>query len=265
MRQTEACRAGFRRTPWMDAVLRLGVGVRQVMAGLAGAGRCAVCGGWWAPEPGADLGLCPSCWQPLVFCDPNADLTSGRALRHLSFLAAVLAYEGPGREYIQAMKYRGRVQIGEALGLLQSAWVDLYPELWRSDCVVSVPLAPWRAWERGFNQADLLAAPVARRLRVPFLAGVLRRGQETERQAGLSRWERRRNVEGVFHLSPGWQARLAGAEVLLVDDIVTTGATLDACAATLKQAGAAGVRAFVLAHASLRRTTVGTEAEQSRS
>jgi ComF family protein len=112
---------------------------------------------------------------------------------------------------------------------------------------VPVPLHPWRRLRRGFNQADELA----RRLEVPTLRA-LRRTRATAPQTGLSAGARRRNVRQAFAISPllshAWRGTLLeGRIVVLVDDVRTTGATLDACAATLKAAGAREVRALTVA------------------
>jgi ComF family protein len=119
-----------------------------------------------------------------------------------------------------------------------------------ADASVPVPLHPWRRVRRGFNQADdlacLLGAPILR---------VLWRGRATAPQTGLSAAARRRNVRHAFGLSPflsdeRGRRLLEGRVIVLVDDVRTTGATLDACAATLKGAGAREVRALTMARAS---------------
>ena len=119
-----------------------------------------------------------------------------------------------------------------------------------ADASVPVPLHPWRRLRRGFNQADDLA----RLLGVPMLRA-LWRGRATVPQTGLSAAARRRNVRQAFGLSPflSHERRrrlLEGRIIVLVDDVRTTGATLDACAATLKGAGAREVRALTIARAS---------------
>ena len=124
-----------------------------------------------------------------------------------------------------------------------------------ADAVVPVPLHPWRRMRRGFNQADELA----RRLHVPTLR-VLWRARATVPQTGLSAGARRRNVRHAFTLSPFLpRARcrrlLEGRIVVLIDDVRTTGATLDACATSLKAAGALEVRALTVAVARATATT----------
>jgi ComF family protein len=114
-----------------------------------------------------------------------------------------------------------------------------------ADFVVPVPLHPWRRMLRGFNQADALA----RHLNLPVVHALWRTVSTTP-QAGLRKAERRRNVSAAFRLSPFvHRGRLQDAYVVLVDDVRTTGATLDACARVLKKAGAREVRALTVARA----------------
>jgi len=113
-----------------------------------------------------------------------------------------------------------------------------------ADVVVAVPLHPNREWQRGYNQALLLAREVARRSGLPLVTKALRRWKDTPAQVGLEGMEARRaNVEGVFRAHKS----LSDLRVLLVDDVCTTGATLEACALALKEKGAVAVRGLVFA------------------
>jgi len=160
--------------------------------------------------------------------------------------AVACEYEGALRAIIHAFKYDGRRSLAAPLGaLLQTAGTDM---LKGADAVVPVPLHPWKRLRRGFNQssdlARALATPVQR---------LLWRARLTRPQAGLNPGQRRRNVHGAFSLAP-WLPVAARRDVdgcvfVLVDDIMTTGATLDACARVLKQAGAREVRTLTLARA----------------
>ena len=114
------------------------------------------------------------------------------------------------------------------------------------DLVVPVPLHPRRLADRGYNQAALLAAPVARSLGVGLAPQALARHRDTPRQASLDRERRIVNVAGVFTARE--RSRVRGARVLLVDDVRTTGVTLEGCAAALHDAGVSAVLALVLAH-----------------
>ena len=157
-------------------------------------------------------------------------------------------YEGPLRRILHAFKYEGRRALaGPLAAMMRTAGAAVLDD---ADASVPVPLHPWRRVRRGFNQADdlacLLGAPILR---------VLWRGRATAPQTGLSAAARRRNVRHAFGLSPflsdeRGRRLLEGRVIVLVDDVRTTGATLDACAATLKGAGAREVRALTMARAS---------------
>ena len=156
-------------------------------------------------------------------------------------------YDGALRQIIHAFKYDPRRSLGRPLGqLLREAGSDLLEE---ASCVVPVPLHPWRRLYRGFNQAADLAAT----LPIPVVHALWRR-RMTAPQTGLAAGARRRNVRGAFRLSPLLrrsviQTMIAERIVVLVDDVRTTGATLDACAHVLRDAGAKEVRALTVARA----------------
>jgi ComF family protein len=154
-------------------------------------------------------------------------------------------YDGALRHIIHAFKYEGRRSLSGRLGVvLREAGADVLHD---AHCVVPVPLHPWRRLTRGFNQAADLASYVG----LPVVHA-LWRTRATAPQTGLTAAGRRRNVRGAFAISPLLSTRvreaaLAGHIVVLVDDVRTTGATLDACAQVLKEAGVTEVRALTLA------------------
>ena len=156
-------------------------------------------------------------------------------------------YEGALREIIHAFKYGGRRSLARPLAaLMQAEGADV---LRGADCVVPVPLHPWRRLRRGFNQA----VELARQLDAPVV-NLLWRHRATAPQTGLAAAARRRNVRNTFTLSP-WIAHarrvalLHDRVVVLVDDVRTTAATLNECARVLKHAGAREVRALTVARA----------------
>jgi ComF family protein len=156
-------------------------------------------------------------------------------------------YEGPLKEIVHALKYEGRRTLAPPLGaLLREAGQELIHD---ASCAVPVPLHPWRRLRRGFNQAADLAAA----LPVPVVHALWRR-RMTPPQTGLTAGARRRNVRGAFRVSPLVSRRvvdsmLVDRVVVLVDDVRTTGATLDACAHVLRDAGVREVRALTVAFA----------------
>ena len=196
--------------------------------------------------PASDpLPVCAGCLRGLPAAPETAamDQIRGRAEGDAVDRAQALwAYDASGTvQRIQhALKYGGQSRLGEPLGrLMARAWGDRPP-----DRVVPVPLSRPRIRERGYNQAEALATGLADELAVPLDPGALRRTRPTRAQARLSASERWANVSGAF----ACDADLAGQRVLLVDDVLTTGATLTAAAAVLQRAGAA-VNAAVLAFA----------------
>jgi ComF family protein len=159
--------------------------------------------------------------------------------------ASLGPYEGGLRTLIHELKYRGRRRVAGRLADLLVALPQVRDLVHRA-VLVPVPLHPRREGERGFNQAQLLAGEVARRagLEPPRLALVRRK--DTAPQTGLSAARRRSNVAGAFAVRR--RAQVAGRVVVLVDDVMTTGATVRACARALREAGAAEVRVLTVAH-----------------
>jgi ComF family protein len=201
--------------------------------------------------------LCDGCGDPLPSrrTQPDLRLLCVRCTTRRSAVdraRAIGAYDGTLRDLIHAMKYDGRPTLARQLGdLLARAGADLVAG---ADFAVPVPLHWTRAYSRGFNQAAELAARLPLRV-VPVLA----RTRRTRAQAELDAARRHANVDGAFGLS--WRARmrwarpigvtrapaLRGATIVLVDDVSTTGATLEACASVLKDAGVREVRALTVA------------------
>jgi ComF family protein len=152
-------------------------------------------------------------------------------------------YQGVARELVHALKFRGVTAVAPALAALMAPAAR--DDRLGADLIVPVPLSGLRRRLRGYNQSEALASALGRELGLPVLPGALRRRRHGAPQArSASAEERRRNVAGAF------QARgeeLAGRRVLLVDDVTTTGATLGACAAALREGGAARVWALAFA------------------
>ena len=211
-----------------------------------------VCQACWAGVRPVVHPLCAACGDPLASWRVLS-AAEGRCprcrRRPPAFDAARAAgeYDGDLRAILHAFKYDGRRSLARPLAaLMRDRAGDLLRDV---DLVIPVPLHRWRRLRRGFNQADELA----HRLGLP-VRRVLRRSRATRPQAGLQPAGRRRNVRGAFELA--WFARpsdVCDRCVVLVDDVRTTGATLDACALVLKAAGAREVRALTAARAAPRR------------
>jgi len=155
-------------------------------------------------------------------------------------------YEGGLRKMIHLFKYTGVRPLARVFGKYLKRALPIDREF---DVVIPMPLHWKRRWNRGFNQAALLAREVARRFNVP-VSSLVRRKRATPTQAGLTHAKRRANVRGAFKVKRG--VRLHGLRVLLIDDVLTTGATAAACARELKRAGAAHVTVLALARTDRR-------------
>jgi ComF family protein len=158
---------------------------------------------------------------------------------------AVASYDGLMRDLIHDFKFRDRHDLRQLLGRwLQEAGRDVLPG---ATMVVPVPLGRWRLVQRSFNQAALLAQDVARTGKLQFAPLALVRVRKTRPQVGLTRLERHKNVSGAFAVPNTWKASIDGQNIVLIDDVITTGATVGACATALKRAGAARVDVLALA------------------
>lgn len=158
---------------------------------------------------------------------------------------SAVRYRGPIQNVIQAFKYGYHSCLShDMLGLLQGCVAAHYADA-QFDGVCWVPLSPARERKRGFNQARILASGLARRLGIRLMPPCLLRTRDTTSQTGLSMSQRRLNVKGVFGAAR--EEWIDGKFLLLVDDVMTTGATVHECARTLKKAGAAGVHVLTVA------------------
>jgi ComF family protein len=210
--------------------------------------RCAGCGQigtWFCADCRTAIEfirppLCPRCGLPAT----SGDLCSAcrRDPPRLDGLRSVAFFQGPLREAIHALKYRTRRGLATVLGQLLADCAR--QESIAADIAVPVPLHPTRLHERGYNQSALLANELGRQLGIAVREDVLTRVRHTAPQMTLNATQRQINVQGAFRCrDPG----VAGHRVLLIDDVCTTGATLSACAAALREAGAASVWALTLA------------------
>ncbi len=153
-------------------------------------------------------------------------------------------FDSPVREAIHEFKYNGTPALAVPLArYLVLAWQRVN---WSSDLIIPVPLYKRRRQERGYNQSEFLAIELARAVKIAINPNALTRTRNTEQQAHLDAEMRRQNVAEAFAAVPGL---VDGKRVLLVDDVLTTGSTLQACALSLLQSGAADVSAITLARA----------------
>jgi ComF family protein len=206
--------------------------------------------------------LCPACWKDVSFIRPplcdvlgiplpfdtGERTVSAAALAHppaYGRARAVAHFSGAMRTLIHQFKYGDRHDARTLFGRwLAEAGRELQP---RIDVIVPVPLSRLRLLLRHFNQSAVLASELSRHIGVPMDPMLLKRTRWTKSQVGMTRDQRWRNIAGAFEVPRQRRAALKGRNVLLVDDVVTTGATVDACARTLKRAGAARVDVLALA------------------
>jgi ComF family protein len=158
------------------------------------------------------------------------------------FTYAALMYTFPVDQMIPNLKYRGRLAVAPVLGECLARVVETAP---RPDRLIAMPLHARRIRERGFNHASEIAREAGRRLGLPLDTDCCQRVRDTPPQMGLKHEARCRNIRGAFHCS----ADLKGLRIAIVDDVMTTGASLDELAKTLKLAGAADVANWVVARA----------------
>lgn len=198
---------------------------------------CAKCGAT-IPDAGSPVPrLCPDC-------------AAGRGLAHLDGIRVATKYAGAGRTALLALKFGGQQRVAELLALLMVAPFEC--DIRSADIVIPVLLHAARKRDRGYNQAELLARALARHEGLRVRTDILERTRATEAQTHLSAQERRRNVAGAFRLtSPEAAATVQGKRILLVDDVTTTGSTLDAAAEPLRAAGAECVWGLAFARPAL--------------
>ena len=205
--------------------------------------------------------LCARCWREIRFIerpycerlgtpfeqDLGEGLLSPQAMADppVFFRARAVARfeDGPARKLVHRLKYSDRAELARPVARwMTRAGAELLAE---ADLVVPVPLHPIRLWRRRFNQAAALAREVARVSRVACDLEALRRVKATRSQVGLTRAQRAENMQGAFRAAP--DADLKGRKVVLVDDVLTSGATLNAASRALLRAGAEQVDVLVFA------------------
>ena len=234
---------------WKDAVLDLLFPPHCVICRRLGTWLCQDC------QDKIELitpPLCLRCGLPLA--EP-AGPSRSRAIcvrcqgrtTELDGLLAYAFHTDPLRQIIHEFKYRDLRCLARPLGqMMAQGWSALAPSEWEVDVIVPVPLHPTRQRQRGYNQAALLARELGFHMQRPVVENVLVRSRPTVPQVELSFQERMANIQGAFQCT---DSALAGKRVLLVDDVCTTGATLEAAGAALRRGKVSSIWAYTLARA----------------
>lgn len=247
----------FHRKRLFAAVGRRLRGATEALTGAALPWLCPAC-----RAPVAGRGLCASCWSALQFITPpycdrlgipfafdhGAQALSGEALTHppaFHRARAAVRYDDIARQLVHDLKYGDRLDLAP----MMAQWMTQAgaPLLADADALVPVPLHWRRLWGRRFNQSAELARAIGAASGKTVLPAALRRKRATAQQVGLSRAERASNVQGAFMVSEADREALRGKRLVLVDDVLTTGATAEACARALTRAGAARVDVLTFA------------------
>ena len=192
-------------------------------------GCCAVCGKTLLTDEAAFGTAAPVC-HGCRTRRPAFDLARSAA-----------AFQGPVRQLVHGLKYRHGFRLAEPLAELLHGCFLAHFAAERPDLVCAVPLHRARRHRRGYNQSELLARLLARRLALPFAPGLLRRVRDTPTQTRMDARQRRDNMAGAFRVPEERAPAAYGKCVVLVDDVMTTGATFGAAAAALREAGAGRV------------------------
>ena len=249
----------------MERLARVGLArVARTLLDVLVPPRCALCR---APV-GGDAGLCGDCWPRLrLIEDPSCPVTGlplvgegaemaaslPASVRRVPWesLHAAMFHDGIGRQFVHRLKYGDDATLVAFMARLMLRRVARF--ITPDTLVVPVPLHWRRLWWRRYNQSALLARELARRADARYVPLALWRIRPTRPQTRLSGRERRKNLVGAFAVAEAAREQIAGRDVLLVDDVFTTGTTVRACARALRKAGSGPVRVVVFALASRQR------------
>ncbi len=236
---------------WLRAGLRGAVGIVYPPT-------CIAC----QAATGEAQALCPACWGDIAFIarpycerlgtpfavDLGDGLVSPAAIADPPVFArarAACRFDGTARDLVHRLKYGDRTDIALAMGrMMAQAGRDLLPD---AGLIVPVPLHRTRLWSRRFNQAAALGRVVAGQSGIALAPLALARVKRTRQQVGLTRAQRADNLQGAFRVPPGARPQIEGRRILLVDDVLTTGATANAAARALLRAGATAVDVLTFA------------------
>lgn len=244
-----------------EAVIRP---ARALLASLANFAFPQVCGHCHRLSPeGLTGGICPGCWGTIkawrggqcqrcgVEAPAGASLCQGCLIPDwgCSDIRTIGPFQSPLSEAIHRLKYSDARRVAWRLGNIMAAGLEENGRYRQARLVLAVPLHQARRRERGYNQAQLLAEQLGQALKIPAPEGLVSRARNNQSQTTLNKEQRRRNVDGIFAVhNPD---RIKGRSIILVDDVLTTGATIGSCGQSLLSAGAREVLALTAAAAPL--------------
>ena len=239
-----ACRGAWSRAAKLALDIALPTLCVACREPVDGEGVCASC---WAKLSFIAPPYCPRLGIPFVY-DPGPEMLSMEAIADPPAYArarAAVRYDEVAKTLVHALKYQDRTDLAPAMGRwMARAGREL---LEGADILVPVPLHWRRGWSRRYNQSGALARVIERQSGVKVVSEALRRVRPTQQQIGLNRSQRASNVQGAFKVESHRQAEINGARVILIDVVLTSGATVDACARALLRAKAASVDVLVFA------------------
>lgn len=224
--------------------------------------RCIICGG--SPEGRGETPFCSECFTKVSFIRPplctccGLQFTGAGSVNHLcgeciskkpffSTARALGIYDTILLDTIHLFKYSGRILIGELIGRVMAEHRYDSLSIPEFSLIIPVPLHPKKLRERGFNQSLVLGRQIAKKFAIPLDFGTLKRRIDTKPQVNLGKSERIKNVKGAFMVKE--KERIEGKKILLVDDVYTTGSTVNECARVLREAKASDVAVLTLARA----------------
>ncbi|MEA3471411.1 MAG: ComF family protein [Thermodesulfobacteriota bacterium] len=245
--------------------MKITCNIREMFSGLTDIlfpPRCIICGG--SPEEGGKSPFCSECLSKINFIRPplcpccGLQFTDTGGVNHLcgdciskkplfSTARALGIYDKILLDTIHLFKYSGKILIGERMGTFMAEHRYDSLNIGEFSLIIPVPLHPKKLRERGFNQSLILGRQLSKKFSIPLDFGTLKRRVDTKPQVNLGKSERIKNVKGAFMVRQ--KERIAGERILLVDDVYTTGSTVNECARVLIEAKASTVAVLTLAKA----------------
>lgn len=204
---------------------------------------CCVCASRIKPPESGSL--CVTCYKKIRFNKPLFAASAGMSGYYFDRFHSVAAYEGVMRECIHRFKYNGMLSLESLFAMLTADYAEKYIDKNILDIIVPVPLHRTKLRERSFNQAAILASSLSRKLKIPCISNNLTRIKAGMPQIDLPKRGRLKDIKGAFKAKR--PALLKGGSILLIDDVFTTGATVNECSKVLKLAGARYIEVLTLA------------------